>query len=436
MRASRFRQRFVPAIALALAFAWVLLVPASSAGTLEEEEYVMRVVERLAQPAYEGRRSGTLGGKLAARYLAGELARLGVYPLGSLRTGAPEDYIHYFTYKVGEDEERVQAGRNVLGWIPGSQGGLADGCFLLSAHYDHLGYRLTPEGWKYFAGANDNASGVAAVLAVARRYTLLGGRPEYPVVIALFDAEESGLMGSQALVENPPLPLAHAFNINFDMVGALAEHRLLVAVGAEKNRSGEGSEELWAELLEAARGLPAPFEPARMREGWQAGDQYSFNKAGVPFLYLFTGVTGEYDRLTDTPDKLNYRGISEMANLVVEMLARLGAPSQYRWVRQEEDAGGVSPGERRAYLGTIPDFTRKVDGGVALSGVQPGSPAEAAGIRAGDILRRIDDRPVTDLAGLADILRSLDPGQKVIVVVERDGKLLSIEVVVAGRPEK
>lgn len=437
MTAVLFSKRVAAAVAGLLVFAGAQFAVAPAAATLEEEEYLMRIVARLAQPSYEGRQSGSLGGKLAARYLAAEMSRLGVFPLGCGEPGKPEDYISSFTYSYRCDNRRKRrgVGRNLLGWIPGKRAQPLDGYYLLSAHYDHLGYRLTREGWKYFPGANDDASGVAAVLAVARRLTLLGGKPRYPIVIALFDAEERGLKGSQALVEKPPLPLGNAFNINFDMVGTLARHRLLVASAAEKRCAGDGARLFWNELQTVAADVPQPLELERMEEGWQAGDHYSFYRARVPFLYFFTGATAEYDRMTDTPDRLDYIGISEIANFVVQLLEQLGPPTQFRW-RQLEKKESLRLGDRRAYLGTIPDFTRKVEGGVALAGVQPGSPAEAAGIRPGDIIRRIDNEPVADLKAYAELLKRLRPGLKISVVVERDGKLVEIELEVGERPQQ
>jgi len=438
MKAFLFRQRILSVFTALLAFAGVQFAATAAWAELEEEEYVMHIVARLARPAYEGRASGSLGGKLAARYLAREMARLGVFPLGRNTPATPDDYIHYFayTYEDEDGQSRQGFGRNVLGWIPGTRGKLTEGYYLLSAHYDHLGYRITTEGWRYFSGANDNASGVAAVMAVARRLTLLGWKSRYPVVIALFDGEERGLKGSQALVKKPPLALTNAFNINFDMVGTLTQHRLLVATCAERKRCARnGSERFKDELQAVARALPQPVELELMRSGWQAGDHYSFYRAGVPFLYLFTGVTAEYDRMTDTPDRLNYRGISEIADFTVRLLQRLGSPTDYCWLRLEER--GIAPsGGRRPYLGTVPDFARKVEHGVALSGVQPGSPAEAAGIQAGDILLRIDDEPIADLKAFAELLRRLRPGQKIRVVIDRGGKQIELELAVGERPQE
>ncbi len=401
----------------------------------EKGTYMAEVVDTLASPAMDGRETGTSGHFLAANFVASELQKLGLYPLGSLQVGdETSDYFHLFPLTSGSiEEDAVEvAGRNIVAWLPGSESAdPADGCFILSAHYDHTGAYTDENAERhYFPGANDNASGVAVVLEVARRCAVPGRRPRNPVVFVLFDAEEQGLIGACDFVENPPVPLDNALIINLDMVGALGKRELLVACSAEQANTHPGT--FFAQLKDIAANVDLDIK--LMREGWEASDQLAFYEKHVPFIFLFGGPTADYERLTDTPDKLDYAGLERITDFTWRLLHDLASPASYEWVDLGERER--PQGARRGFLGVIPDFSAEVDEGVAITGTVPGSPAEKAGLLEDDVIIEIDRRPVHNLQALADILRDLKPGDIVEVVYLRDGVEQRITARIAEKGEE
>lgn len=408
----------IASVLLGLAAILAAATPAPTAA--EGDPYLIEVVETLASPAMDGRLTGTPGHFLSAGYIAGELQRFGVLPLGCSIPGEDVfDYFHFFSLTPADSGENhaENIGRNIAGWLPGTESANPmECCFILCAHYDHVGSYTDEDGERvsYFPGANDNASGVAIVLDIARRFAA-GDAPPYPIVLVLFDAEEQGLLGAYEFVENPPVPLDNALVINLDMVGGLDERDLLVAYSATTPNEHPGM--FFTKLRDFASSSGIGIE--HMRQGWEASDQFAFYGKQVPFIFLFGGATAEYERLTDTADKIDYTGLKRVSDFTWRVLNRLGSPSDYEWVDLGERARPT--GGKRGFLGVIPDFSADVEEGMAISGTVPGSPAEKAGLLEGDILIEIDRRPVHDLQALASILRDLEPGDVVDIVFLRDG---------------
>ncbi len=405
-------------------------IPAAAEGGT----YLTEVVETLASPSMNGRRTGTLGHRAAADFIAYELQRWGLFPLGSTSPGdSASHYFRYFPLTPAEDEGKEIVARNIVAWLPGTESAdVADGCFILCAHYDHMGSYTDEDGERqyYFPGANDNASGVAVVLDIARRRALPEKQPPYPVVFVLFDAEEQGLLGAHEFTENPPIPLDNALVINLDMVGGLNGRDLLVAHAAALLDEHPGM--FFKRLKDIASATGLGIE--HMRQGWEASDQFAFYQQQVPFIFLFGGATAEYERLTDTADRIDYAGLERVADFTWRVLNGLGSPADYEWVDLGERTRPT--GGKRGFLGVIPDFSVDVDEGVAISGTVPGSPAEKAGLLEGDILIDIDRRPVHDLQALADILRDLKPGDVAEIVYLRGGVERRTTVRIAERDEE
>ena len=299
---------------------------------------------------------------------------------------------------------------NVIGVLPGADPTLASEAIVLGAHYDHLG----ESGGAVYHGADDNASGTAVVIGLARSFAAVGGAAR-TLVIALFGGEELGLLGSGHYVRHPAWPLARtAAMLNFDMVGRMQDGKLTIG-GADTG------DRLRRILTDAAAGVPGVTLDVRGTPH-SASDHSRFYSAGTPVLFFHTGVHPDYHRPTDTADKINAEGMARVA--------AVGA----RVVQQLDDGGRpifarTSPPARRGRTGTAGGTLLGVGGdgrtpgdGVPLSHVMPGSAAERAGLRDGDVLVRVGEQPVNTFEELRNAIRARQPGDVVRLVYLRDGR--------------
>jgi Zn-dependent M28 family amino/carboxypeptidase len=319
---------------------------------------------------------------------------------------------------------------NVVGVLPGTDAQLRSEAIVIGAHYDHLGRggegSLAPdETGAVHHGADDNASGVAAVIALAQAFARAGGAPR-TLVFAAFGAEEMGLLGSAHYVKQPAWRLDRtALMINLDMVGRLRENKLYVG-GVD---SGTG---LRALVTDAGRdgGLTLdlrgdPFAPS---------DHTSFYAAGRPVLFLFTGAHPDYHRPSDTWDKINAPGLRSVTAFTARVIAAVaGAATAPAYVKVEATGSARPRGAYGAYFGVIPEFGERGAPGVAITGVRPGSPAERAGLQKGDVLVRFADVEVKTLEDLTFALRSRRAGDRVPLRFVRDGQTHDAEATLEER---
>jgi Tol biopolymer transport system component len=364
-------------------------------------------------------------------------------------------------------EHLRQTDRNVLGYLPPADGEASSPeVVLVGAHYDHLGFGDTGamnhpgEEHQIHNGADDNASGVAAVLELAhalaagratevrpasRRSAPSPGRARSAdrlrslpaasgsgghrlrrgVLFAFWSGEELGLIGSSHFVEHPPLPLSNVVAyVNFDMVGRLRDNRLSL--------QGVGSSPAWRRLIEQQNVL-AGFNLALQEDPYLPTDVTAFYPKAVPVLSFFTGSHEDYHRPSDDADRLNYDGLrrlTQFARGLVVALATTGARPAYATVARASSGG--SRDSLRAYLGTIPDYTTEVTG-VKLAGVRPGSPAEQAGLRAGDILIEFAGQQIKNIYDYTYALDAVKIGQPVTLVVLRAGERVSLRAIPEAR---
>jgi membrane-associated protease RseP (regulator of RpoE activity) len=278
-------------------------------------------------------------------------------------------------------------------------------------------------------GADDNASGVAALLTVAERLAI-GPRPERTVIFMAFTGEESGLLGSAHWINNPTVALDDVVAmINMDMVGRLGENGLVVY--------GNGTAEEWDAILPPALEAAGVTDVSYIPDGYGASDQTSFYTRDIPVLHLFTNTHSEYHRPEDDWHLVDVAGIRTIAGVVADVTREVSGMERLAVI---PDVGAPEPGQGDeaespgygAYLGTIPDFS-PVEYGVLLGGVREGAPADLAGMQAGDILVKLGDHDVADLYAMTDALRAYRPGDVVVLEWIRDGERMSAETTLASR---
>lgn len=323
--------------------------------------------------------------------------------------------------------------RNVVGRLPGRD---TSRVLVVGAHFDHLGFggerSLSPDQRVAHPGADDNASGSAALLGAARllaERARQGWRPEHDVIFAAFTGEEMGIVGSSHFVDHPPRSLERVeAMLNMDMVGRLRDDKLMVM--------GAGTAAEFPDLVANVNRATGGFDLKTTGDGYGPSDHSSFYKKQVPVLMLFTGAHTDYHSPRDTWDKIDGPGLWRVTRFAAALVESLDARPRVTYVKAKADSamgrigGGSGYG---AYLGTIPDFSQ-TEGGVLISGAREGSPAAQAGLVAGDVIVKFDDVRVDNLYDYAYALRSRKPGQSVTLTIRRKDGLVAVPVTLGKRP--
>jgi hypothetical protein len=320
--------------------------------------------------------------------------------------------------------------QNVAAVIRGSDPALRDEYVILGAHFDHLGRSafgaLDPDALNAIHnGADDNASGTAAVIELAR--LLRRDPPKRSVMFVTFSGEELGLLGSQYFVDHPPVPLEKVrAMLNFDMVGRMQEDRLIVYGVATAQELND---------IVAKANAAAPLRVAATGDGFGASDHSSFYAKNLPVLHFFTNVHEDYHKATDDVDKINALGIARVVALAERVTRAIAdRPQPLTFVRAVAAAPSMSTRENTsAYLGSIPDMGATEVKGVRLTGVRADSPADKAGLKTGDVIVEFAGKPVNDLYAYTDALYAQSPGDTVDVVVLRGAERMTVKVTLGRR---
>ena len=315
------------------------------------------------------------------------------------------------------DIETMQATvNNVLAWLPGQ----IDEYVIIGAHYDHLGRgnldSLAPSQiGQIHPGADDNASGTAGVLELARLLAPERGKLKRSILFMDFAGEELGLLGSAEWVKEPTRPLAKAVAmINMDMIGRIKDDKVYIG--------GVGTGSTFKTVLDQAQ-KEAPFKIEYSAGGYSSSDHTSFVTKKIPVLFFFSGLHSDYHKPSDTWDKINGASAARLLDMVESVavqLANTDQPPAFQVVAEEKPLGGGGGGYG-PYFGSVPDFGQ-VENGVKFSDVRPNSPAAKAGLKAGDILVQFGDKPIKNLYDFTDALRRSKVGDVVDVKVLRDGQ--------------
>ena len=385
-------------------------VPLTSLPPKYLPEHLLRHVRQLTESNMQGRGLGTEGLDAAARYIADQFRSAGLQTLSGT-------FLQEWT--------QTQLGRgattlaNVVGMIPGSNRALSHQPVVLGAHFDHLG--IDPQTGAPFPGADDNASGISILIELAAKLSRTF-TPQRPILFVAFSGEESGLLGSEYFVTNPPAGFQTRdlfAMINLDTVGRLGDNTLQVFASDSAYE--------WpfmAQGIGFTTGVASTFPQTTIA----SSDHVSFLNAGIPAIHLFSGANVDYHRLSDTAAKLDGMGMSDIALWLEEAMVYLGDRSEPLRV----NLGGVelvvsaTGTARQASLGTVPDFAYVGDG-VRISAVTPDSAAAEAGLIAGDVLLTFDGEPVVDLQTYSNLLRQSAPGDVVQIQLRRDQQLVKVD---------
>ena len=320
---------------------------------------------------------------------------------------------------------------NVLAYVPG-KGPLKDEYVVVGAHYDHLGWgeagSLLGTGEKAIHnGADDNASGTAAVLQMAKH---VAKRPrERSVVFVAFAGEERGLLGSVHFVNHPPVPLDKIVAmLNLDMVGRVDGEKLGVG--------GTGTAAQFDAIIAAVdEQSPLRLEPAAARVGGRGGvgpsDHASFAAKKIPVLFFWSGNHIDYHRPTDDPEKINYAGMAHVVDAGLELIDHLARMPRTQYV-DKFDSTSMSMGTMRVRLGIMPEYADEGDG-VKVGTALPNSAAAKAGIREGDVIVQIGDDTITSLTDYMSSLNKYNPGDTVKIGVLRNGERIDVDATFTGR---
>jgi hypothetical protein len=335
---------------------------------------------------------------------------------------------------VGVDRQPI-AVKNVVGVLEGS-GPHADETIVVGAHYDHLGFggsgSLQFGSKDIHNGADDNASGTALMMELARRLARRTDPLPRRVVFMAFSGEERGLLGSRHYVEHPLYPLANTVTmLNFDMVGRLNPSSEITVFGAG---TSPGFEEL-IKALAGSQGLkPTIVEGTAMQ--FNASDHASFYYKDVPVIFTFTGTHADYHRPSDDTPRINFEGMARIADYAELLLLDVARrPTRPAFVKLKGGSPGPLASASRGsgvYLGTRPAYGAEGKG-VKLDGVSEGSPAEKAGIKGGDVIVKFDGKEVVTIEDFMEGLSRKKPGDVVEIVVLRDGKETPLKATLATR---
>lgn len=322
--------------------------------------------------------------------------------------------------------------RNVLAELPGADPVLKNERIVIGAHYDHLGLggasSLAPSLiGQIHHGADDNASGTAGLLELARVAAKHKGEWKRSLVLMAFAGEEIGLLGSSTFANHPTVPLASIdAMLNMDMIGRVTNDKLSVG--------GVGTSPALKSALDEF-GKDSGLVLTTSESGYGASDHTSFNARKIPVLFFFSGSHTDYHKPSDTADKINGDGAIKVLALVYKLANRIAGEPQkiaYVEVKEPRQATRGSGGGYGPYFGTVPDFRDDIKG-VLFADVVTGGPASKAGLKAGDIMTAFDGKNISSLSDYAFVLRQKKPGDIVEVVVKRNGVDVKVTVTLEAR---
>jgi hypothetical protein len=387
-------------------------------------ERMQQDIAFLAQADLAGRGLGTAQLDRAADYIAERFRAAGLQPGGD-----EGGWFQTWQQPVESQDTDVKL-KNVVAVLPGSDPRLAGQSLVIGAHYDHLGHGETngrqQDRGQIHPGADDNASGIAVMLELARS---LSGKPlPRTLVFIAFTGEESGKLGSRHYVRHAGAYPAEDIiaMLNLDTVGRLGERPLILF--------GTGTADEWVHIFRGA-GYVTGVPVKTVADDFGSSDQTAFIEAGIPAVQFFSGNHEDFHRPGDIPEKIDHDGLAKVARVLNETVRYLGErPGPLSSTRHDAQASAPATRttSRRISFGTVPDFTYSGTG-VRLDDISAGTPAERAGLRKGDIITVVNEIPVNDLRSYSEALKKLDPGDAIRVNFLRDGIEMTLSTHVTER---
>lgn len=370
----------------------------------------------LASDSLSGRGTGTSGERMAAAYIENEFRKLKLLPKGDNKT-----YTQAFPFRSGvHGTGKEGTARNVIGFINNH----ATNTIVIGAHYDHLGLGLqggsldaNPQD-KIHSGADDNASGTAGVIELARYFQTNTVSEKNNFLFICFSGEELGLYGSKYFTEHPTIDSGRLnFMINLDMIGRLDS-------AGRVEVSGTGTSPVWETLLKqlSSPGLTVKTDSA----GLGPSDHASFYQMKIPALHFFTGSHSDYHKPSDDAGKINYAGEVEVLNFIIKLIHQLDAEPKLAFLSTKN----TSMGQARSFkvtMGIMPNYTSDVEG-LRVDGVSDGRPAQKAGLKTGDVIIQMGDLTIKNITDYMEALGKFEKGQTVAVKVKRGSDVISLNV--------
>ncbi|MBX2871669.1 MAG: M28 family peptidase [Saprospiraceae bacterium] len=372
----------------------------------------------LASDYLEGRETGKKGEQLAAEYIAYRFEQLGLAPKGD-----DGSYFHEFDFKYSNnphvtDGGDKKVGKNVVAYLDNG----AANTIVIGAHYDHLG--MGGFGSLYTGepaihnGADDNASGIAAMLKIAAH--LKQGRAKSNNYLFIgFSGEEMGLFGSKKYVENPTIDLSKVnYMINMDMVGRLNEEKVLAIHGV-------GTSPVFAGMIDEVQvgGIKAKTSDS----GIGPSDHTSFYLKDIPVLHFFTGQHSDYHKPVDDAALVNYKGLNLVGNYIIAIIEKLDGSGKVAFTKTKNETQGRQAASFKVTLGVMPDYVSEGDG-MKIDSVIEGRPGAEAGMQSGDVIVKMGDMEVKDIYDYMKGLGKYKKGETTTIVVLRGKEKKSLKV--------
>lgn len=392
-----------------LALSLMILVGSLAAQNTELMPIQVDVVY-LSSDLLEGRETGTKGEAMAADYIAARFKQLGL-------TTSLQSFDFEVKAHPHATESTPKTGKNVIGFLDNG----ADYTVVIGAHYDHLGYGSSGSLHRgepaIHNGADDNASGIAAMLRLAEWLTQDEAPASNNYLFLAFSGEEFGLFGSKYYASNATLPIENVnYMINMDMVGRLNEENVLVI-------NGVGTSPSWMPVLEDLQ--IDPITTTTTESGFGPSDHTSFYLKDIPVLHFFTGQHSEYHKPSDDAELINYEGIDLVSQYIYQLVAALDGEEKLTFTKTKDQSQGSRASSFKVTLGVVPDYTYGKKG-MRIDGVSEGKPAQKAGLQQGDVILKIGDKEIEDIYAYMEALGSFETEQSTTIVIQRGEEQLTL----------